>query len=56
MTRAVQLAGASSPEEEAVVIQFIRALYAQSEQVKREFHFANLMAKLGAHRRRPLKS
>ena len=54
LIEAVQLAGAAGPEEEAVLIQFIRALYAQSEHVKREFYFANLMAKLSAHRRPPL--
>lgn len=47
---AIHLAGAAGPEEEAVLIQFIRGLYAQSEQVKRECYFSNLMAKLNAYR------
>lgn len=55
LIEAVQLVGAAGPEEETVLIQFIRALYAQSEHVKREFYFANLMAKLSAHRPPPLK-
>jgi hypothetical protein len=50
LIEAVKLAGAAGPDEEAVFIQFIRALYAQSECIKREFYFNNLIAKLSAHR------
>lgn len=53
LIEAVRLAGAAGPEEEAVLIQFIRALYMQSEHVKQEFYFANLLAKLSAHRPSP---
>jgi hypothetical protein len=51
LIEAVHLAGAAGPEEEAVLIQFIRALYAQSELARREFYFSNLMAKLSEYRK-----
>jgi hypothetical protein len=55
LIEAVKLAGAAGAEEEAVLIQFIRTLYAQSEQVKREYNFASLTAKLSARRSQQLK-
>ncbi|MDB5815713.1 MAG: hypothetical protein JWN23_2830 [Rhodocyclales bacterium] len=50
LIEAVQLAGAAGPDEEMVLIQFIRALYAQAETVKRDKYFNDLMEKLSAHR------
>lgn len=46
LIEAVQLASAAGPEEEAVFIDFIRTLHAQSELVRREYYFSNLLAKL----------
>jgi hypothetical protein len=50
LIEAVEVAAAAGPDEEAVLMQFIRALYAQSEQAKREKYFSGLMAKLCDHR------
>jgi 3-hydroxyisobutyrate dehydrogenase-like beta-hydroxyacid dehydrogenase len=50
LIEAVELAAAAGPDEEAVLMQFIRALYAQSEAAKREKYFSELMEKLLAHR------
>ena len=50
LIEAVEVAVAAGPDEEAVLMQFICALYAQSEQVKREKYFSGLMTKLCDHR------
>lgn len=55
LIEAVKLAGAAGAAEEAILIQFIRTLYVQSEQIKRDFNFANLTAKLSARRQPRLK-
>ena len=48
LIEAIHLAEAAGPEEEAVLIQFIRALSAQSDLVRRECYFSNLLSKLRA--------
>lgn len=50
LIEAVKLAAAAGQDEEAVLMQFIRALYAQSEAAKREKYFSGLMERLRAHR------
>jgi hypothetical protein len=50
LIEAVELVTAAGPNEEAVLMQFIRALYAQSEAAKREKYFSGLMERLLAHR------
>jgi hypothetical protein len=52
LIEAVRLAMDAGPEEEAVLIEFIRSLYTQAEQRRREEHFFNLMAKLSAQGKR----
>lgn len=47
---AVQLAGSAGPDEEAVLMQCVRRLYAQAEHARRTDHFANLMQKLAVYR------
>lgn len=50
LLEAVHLAGAAGPDEEAVLIQCIRRLYAQAEDARRTGHFANLMQRLTDYR------
>lgn len=51
LIEAVLLAGAAGPDEEAVLIQGIRRLFAQADMAKREVYLSNLLAKLAAHPR-----
>lgn len=46
LIEAVQLAAAAGPDEEAVLMQFIGSLHAQSELMKRDQHFQKLLEKL----------
>lgn len=46
LIEAIQLAAAAGPDEEAVLMQFIGSLHAQSELMKRDLHFQKLLAKL----------
>ena len=50
LIEAVELAGAAGPDEEAVLIQCIRSLFAQAEIARRESYLANLLGKLSAQR------
>ena len=50
LIEAVELAGAAGPDEEAVMIQCIRNLFAQAEIARRESYLANLLGKLSAQR------
>lgn len=50
LIEAVELAGAAGPDEEAVLIQCIRNLFAQAEIARRETYLANLLGKLSAQR------
>jgi 3-hydroxyisobutyrate dehydrogenase-like beta-hydroxyacid dehydrogenase len=50
LVEALHLAGTAGPDEEAVMLQFIRRLYAQTEMARRKTYFANLMQRLSAHR------
>lgn len=50
LLEAVHLAGEAGPDEEAVLIQCIRRLYAQAEDARRTGHFANLMQRLTEYR------
>ncbi len=57
LIEAIQLAAAAGPDEEAVLMQFIGSLHAQSELMKRDQHFQNLLEKLQrCGRSRPLES
>lgn len=50
LIEAVELAGAAGPEEEAVVLQFIRSIYAQAEHEKLRSGFQGLVSKLNERR------
>jgi hypothetical protein len=50
LIEAVLLAGTAGPDEEAVLIQGIRQLFAQAEYAKRQSYLSNLLVKLSAQR------
>lgn len=57
LIEAVQLAAAAGPDEEAVLMQFIGSLRAQTELMKRDQNFQILLEKLQrCARSRPLES
>lgn len=50
LIEAVQLAAAAGPDEEQVLISFIRSIYAQAELAKREQYFSHLIEGLNSLR------
>lgn len=50
LIEAVLFAAAVGPDEEAVLIQGIRRLFAQAEIAKRQSYLSNLLGKLSAQR------
>lgn len=50
LIEALQLVTEAGPDEEAVLMQFIGTVHAQSELSKRNKHFQRLLEKLQAHR------
>lgn len=46
LIEAIQLAAAAGSDEEAVLMHFIGSLHAQSELMKRDLHFQNLLERL----------